>query len=59
MDKANKSIWGMPWRKVPKKDVVHCEKFRRAVCRRKTRKYPNGETRWGSYLIIPQGKGTE
>ena len=24
----------MPWRQEPKKDVVHCEKRRRAVCRR-------------------------
>ena len=27
-EKASKSIWGMPGRQVPKKDVVHCEKFR-------------------------------
>ena len=26
--KVNKSIRGMPGRQVPKKDVVHCEKFR-------------------------------
>jgi len=25
---VNKSIRGMPGRQVPKKDVVHCEKFR-------------------------------
>ena len=24
--KANKGTRGMPWRQVPKKDVVHCEK---------------------------------
>jgi hypothetical protein len=26
--KVNKSIRGMPGRQVPRKDVVHCEKFR-------------------------------
>ncbi len=35
----------MPRRRVPKKDVVHCEKLREAVCKRETRRCPNGETR--------------
>jgi hypothetical protein len=42
----------MPGRRVPKKDEVHCEKLRGAVCKRKTRRCPNGETRQGSNPVI-------
>ena len=56
--KASKGIRWMPWRQVPKKDVVHCEKLRRAVCRRTSRRCPNGETRRGSCRVTPQGEGT-
>ena len=45
MNRQKKGIRWMPWRQVPKKDVVHCEKLRRGVCSRKSRGYPNGETR--------------
>jgi hypothetical protein len=31
---ATKSLWWMPRRQVPKKDVGHCEKPREAVYRR-------------------------
>ncbi len=36
----------MPRHQEPKKGAVHCEKPRRVVCRRESRGYPNGETRW-------------
>ena len=45
MNRQSKGIRWMPWRQVPTKDVVHCEKLRRGVCSRKSRGYPNGETR--------------
>ncbi len=42
--KATKSTRRMPWRKVPKKDVVGCDKPRGAVSRRYIRGFPNGVT---------------
>ena len=41
---ATKGLWWMPWRKVPMKDVGHCDKPRVAVNRRYIRGFPNGET---------------
>ena len=41
---ATKGVWWMPWRQVPMKDVVHCDKPREVVCRRYIRGCPNGET---------------
>ena len=32
-DQAKKSIWWMPWHQEPKKDVISCEKLRRAANR--------------------------
>ena len=33
-EKATKGVQGMPWRQVPKKGVVHCDKLRSGVCSR-------------------------
>ena len=35
---------GMPWQKIPMKDVVSCEKLRGAAKRALIRRYPNGAT---------------
>jgi len=45
----------MPWRQVPMKDVVHCEKRWRAVCRRNSQRCPNGETRQRQPLSSRKG----
>jgi hypothetical protein len=37
----------MPWRLVPKKDVVHCEKRRSGVC---SRKQPT-MSEWGNPVV--------
>ena len=50
---------GMPGRQEPKKDVVHCEKRRGVVCRRKSRRCPNGETRQVKHAShLERGEGT-
>ena len=33
-EKATKGVQGMPWRQVPMKGVVHCDKLRSGVCSR-------------------------
>jgi len=42
---VNKRIWWMPWRQKAMKDVVVCDKPRRADKQALTRGFPNGETR--------------
>jgi len=50
----------MPWHSEAKKDVGACEKLRRAGKRALTRRYPNGETRIGSYrCTYERTQGTE
>ncbi len=41
---VNKRIWWMPWRQQAMKDVVICDKPRRADKQALTRGFPNGET---------------
>ena len=55
-DKAEKGTRGMPWRQVPMKDVVHCEKRWRVVCRRKSQRSPNGETQRGQATLPRKGR---
>jgi hypothetical protein len=43
----------MPWRQEAMKDVVSCEKPRGAAKQASIRGSPNGETRPGSFLVIP------
>ena len=43
-DQVNKRIWWMPWRQQAMKDVVVCDKPRRADKRALTRGFPNGAT---------------
>ena len=43
---ATKSVWWMPRRQGPKKDAVHCEKPRGAVCRRRTGGIRMGKPNW-------------
>jgi hypothetical protein len=50
---ATKSLWWMPWRQVPMKDVGHCDKPRGAVNRRYIRGFPNGETRCREPTALP------
>ena len=42
----------MPWYREAMKDVVSCEKLRGAAKQALIRRYPNGETRQGSYPVI-------
>ncbi len=42
----------MAWLKVPKKDVVTCEKLREGGKQPLIRRYPNGETRSGECLSV-------
>ena len=41
--RSYQGVWGMPGRRVPKKDVVHYEKLRGGVCSR----YTAGDIRMG------------
>jgi len=49
----SKGNWWMPWRQEAMKDVVGCDKPRRAAKQAMTRGCPNGETRPGSCPVIP------
>ena len=49
---ATKGIRWMPWRWRAMKDVVGCEKPRRAVKQASTRGCPNGETRHGESRVV-------
>ena len=51
-------MWWMPWRQEAMKDVGACDKPRGAGKHAMIRGCPNGETRRGSYRVIPQGKPT-
>ena len=52
--KQIKSIWWMPWRKRPMKDVVGCDKPRVAVKRAMIRGFPNRVTWLGLYPVALQ-----
>ncbi len=49
---ARKGRRWMPWWQEAMKDVVSCEKLRGAAKQALIRRYPNGETRPGSCLVI-------
>ena len=57
-DKGSKGARGMPWRQVPKKDVVHCDKHWSVVCRREQPVI----SEWGNPVreerIIARARGT-
>jgi hypothetical protein len=54
LSKASKGTRGMPWRQVPMKDVVHCEKRWQVVCRRNNQRCPNGETQRDDLTLLRQ-----
>jgi hypothetical protein len=47
-----KGNWWMPWRQEAMKDVVGCDKPRRAAKQALTRGFPNGATRLESCPVI-------
>ena len=49
---ATKGVRRMPWHQEAMKDVVNCDKLRRAVKQALTRRFPNGETRQGLCPVI-------
>ncbi len=49
---ATKGARWMPWHREAMKDVVSCDKLRLAAKQALTRRFPNGETRQGSYPVI-------
>ena len=49
---ATKGARWMPWHREAMKDVVSCDKLRRAAKQALTRRFPNGETRQGLYPVI-------
>ncbi len=50
-NEESKGTRGMPWRLVPKKDVVHCEKLWSGVC---TREQPE-MSEWGNPIRVMPG----